>query len=71
MTLVDDKILSIFFAPLHLTPSKHTHTLLILRILVFSLLGDIGYFNERGVVFVQDRLKELIKYDGLQVSKDQ
>jgi len=29
--------------------------------------GDIGYFDEDGHVYVIDRLKELIKYNGLQV----
>ncbi|GFO49199.1 4-coumarate--coa ligase 1-like [Plakobranchus ocellatus] len=30
--------------------------------------GDIGYFNEEGVVVIKDRLKELIKYKGSQVA---
>jgi acyl-CoA synthetase (AMP-forming)/AMP-acid ligase II len=30
--------------------------------------GDIGHFTEDGVVFISDRLKELIKVKGLQVA---
>jgi len=30
--------------------------------------GDIGYFDEEGFFFITDRVKELIKYKGLQVS---
>ena len=29
--------------------------------------GDIGYYTEEGYVFVVDRVKELIKYNGFQV----
>ncbi|CAL1545805.1 unnamed protein product [Lymnaea stagnalis] len=29
--------------------------------------GDIGYFTKEGLVFIKDRLKELIKYKGSQV----
>ena len=30
--------------------------------------GDVGYFDEDGFFFITDRVKELIKYKGLQVS---
>ncbi|CAN6304485.1 unnamed protein product [Urochloa humidicola] len=30
--------------------------------------GDIGYFDERGQLYVVDRLKELIKYKGFQIA---
>lgn len=30
--------------------------------------GDIGYFDEEGYIYIVDRLKELIKYKGMQVA---
>ena len=38
----------------------------------FSLLfaGDLGYLREDGLVVIEDRLKELIKYKGFQVCQD-
>lgn len=30
--------------------------------------GDLAYYNENGEVFIVDRLKEIIKYKGYQIS---
>ena len=32
--------------------------------------GDLGYLREDGLVVIEDRLKELIKYKGFQVCQD-
>jgi len=29
--------------------------------------GDIGHYDENGLVYITDRMKELIKYKGFQV----
>jgi len=34
----------------------------------FLYIGDIGYLDEQGNLFIVDRLKELIKYKGFQVA---
>ncbi len=31
------------------------------------ILGDYGYYDETGHIFVVDRLKDVIKYDDIQV----
>lgn len=31
-------------------------------------LGDIGYFDKDGFIYIVDRVKELIKYKGFQES---
>ena len=30
--------------------------------------GDVGYYDENGLCYIVDRIKELIKYKGFQVS---
>ena len=34
----------------------------------FLRTGDIGYYDENGLFYLVDRIKELIKYKGFQVS---
>ena len=41
---------------------------IVLKIIIKLISGDIGYYNESENFFVVDRLKELIKYKGNQVS---
>lgn len=31
--------------------------------------GDVGHYNENGIFFIVDRIKELVKYKGFQVSE--
>ena len=38
------------------------------RCYVLGVAGDIGYYDEEGYFFIVDRIKELIKYKGFQVS---
>ena len=41
---------------------------IICLLLLIIVAGDIGYYDEDGYFFIIDRLKELIKYKGHQVS---
>ena len=34
---------------------------------VCIFLGDIGYYDKEGILYISDRMKELIKVKGLQV----
>lgn len=39
------------------------------KVCCFYFAGDIGYVKDNGSFVITDRLKELIKYKGYQVSK--
>ena len=41
--------------------------MIVIHVLFIYVLGDIAYYDKDGFIFIVDRLKEIIKYNALQV----